>query len=1370
MPFPKLLYTLLLCCITTFGFTQTNPIEFNNIQFNHLDKKTGLPNDMVWKVFQDSKGFMWIGTHNGLTRWDGLNFKYFLPNPIDSTAIMGTSIMDIEEDKDGYLWFLVHNKGLSRFDPVTERFTNFRHEPYLKGLMRMKNFEDGYLWLAAYGSGMFRYEIATDNLTRLPLKAHFDDDEDLFRLNSIVDIVEDVENNNILWCAGNNGLFRFDRTTLDYKYFQSPAKGTALMTINGVFMDEPNSLWMGAWGGGLIHFDIPTAKWKYHTYDKPNMLNYDGLGYSDIAKSILRKSPTELWVQTRDRGAGIYDIKNDTFLFFKHEITNPVSIKPGTGNRLFEDKEGRIWFTFEDAGLSYINPECQAFFNMPLNLKSCEKTFSENNVTDFGYDANTDKIYAVANGCNGLFEISPEDWSYKAIPTMGLENEYQIFMTNLVTQDGQVWVGGESDKGDKRKEVKRPSLLYLDKQIGKLVPFTHPVIEEFKLQQRNIRDIQEGKNGIIWVATNDGTLVEINTAEDKVQADSLITKDSSKLQIRQIMPESNRILVATSKGLYTFDLDSRTFQLLETSANFEINAFAKDKNGDLWFGTMRQGLKKMANGSNEIITPDAGNLPYTLIDKVVVDKDNGLWLSTQDGLYFLDKSVKTHTEGNFKVYNKQDGLVFNNFYLHGFTALPDGTLLLGQNDKYYHIRPDCLRDPKTITPVYLTSFQILGQTTPTPIQELKKIELGPDENFFNIHFSSLTYCQADKVRFTYKMEGLDKDWITTNPGQSHQNYTKLDAGIYTFRIHRTGFSEDEQRLEITIHPPIWLSTGAYLLYFLIGLGGLYSIYHFQLKKQRIEQEAKNLKEIDAVKNKTYTDISHEIRSPLTLIMGFSEQIESLQLGDLVNRKIAGIKNNGNRILHLVNQILDLGKLETKQFKLNIIQKEVTGLLKHVGYNFEPILLDKGIKLEKSIGFSSLIMDHDPDNLYSILSNLLDNAIKFTPSGGIIKYSANRVDDQLIIEVSDTGKGIAKENLSKVFDRYVGENIPSYTSTGIGLSLTKALVELMGGQIKVSSELGKGSVFKVILPITNKAPKAAYILNNSVNGNPKIIAKPISLLEQPIDKESDKPIVLIIEDNLEIANLVASILTSGYQIAHAADGQSGINKAIEMLPDLIISDVMMPKKDGFEVCRTLKENQLSSHIPIILLTAKVEQAAKIKGIKGGADTYLTKPFATDELLVWVDNLLNSRKALKDRYTNFTEMLPSTDKKEQSGFIIEGLDIDMQDSFVKELCYHFEKNIADPNYASGTIHLDLNLSKSQVYRKVKALTNLSPGNFLRLYRLSKAKILLTTTDMNITEVAYETGFQDSSYFTRAFKEAFNQTPTEVKETTTKIERKG
>jgi len=564
--------------------------------------------------------------------------------------------------------------------------------------------------------------------------------------------------------------------------------------------------------------------------------------------------------------------------------------------------------------------------------------------------------------------------------------------------------------------------------------------------------------------------------------------------------------------------------------------------------------------------------------------------------------------------------------------------------------------------------------------------------------SSLTYCQADKVRFTYKMEGLDKDWITTDPGQSHQNYTKLDAGTYTFIIHRTGFLEDEQRLQITIHPPIWLSTVAYIIYGLLGLAILIGIYRFQLKRQKERQAAQTLKEIDIFKNETYTNISHEIRSPLTLIMGIAEQLQNKSL-----------------VLGLINQILDLRKLEAGKFEVKFEQKEIVGLLKYTGQNVEPLIARKDINFQQTIEFEALVMDHDPDNLFSVISNLLDNAIKFTPKGGLIFYSVEQRDNQLLIEVTDTGQGISKEDLPKIFDRYVSTNAPNYTGTGIGLSLTKALVELMGGKIT--------------------------------------------------DTESDKPIVLIVEDNLEIAQMVGAMFDNKYQLAFATDGKEGLDKAIEFIPNLIISDVMMPLMDGFELCENLKANKLTSHIPIILLTAKVADESKIAGLKRGADKYLTKPINKAELLLSVHNALQNRTALKAHYyAKFTEQAIEKDEQTQfenrsrvGGFNpIKGIDFDIEDVFYQKVLSVLEQKSSDIDYTIEDLKNDLEVSPAQLYRKLQSLIGLTTGNTLKFFRFHKARILLKTTNLSITEVAFQSGFKDPSYFTRTFKSAYKITP--------------
>ncbi len=1331
-----------------------------------MDAPNELPNDKVWKVFQDSKDFIWIGTHNGLVKWDGVTHKRFMPNRADSTSILGTSIMDIVEDKEGYLWFLVHNRGLSRFDPKTETFKNFQHQPYLKGLMKLHADKQGIFWLGSYGSGMFRYDKQKDDIVLLSIK-DFGESEDLFRKNSIVDITSDITDNNILWCGGNNGLYRFNKTNYKYEHFPSP-EGSALMTVNSVLMESPDTLWLSTWGGGIVIFHIPTKKWTYHTYIKPNMKDYKGKGYLDNVKGMVRKSKEEFWIQTGEKGGGIFNTKTKKFTFFQHDSRNPTTIKSGIGNRIFKDRENRVWFCFEDAGVSYINPGCQAFFTMPLDLQSCKDKESDNNVTDFGYDVKQDKIYAVANGCYGFYEINPTDWSSKTISLEGYEGQYQIFSTLLVTKSGNVWVGGRSDKGDEKDGFRRPTLLYLDKQKGKLVPFSHPKITELGIQQRNVIDFYEDANNNLWVATNDGALIQIIAPlsdEAMIKAYSINTgKDAKeKIRINQIIGgREDNIWLATNKGLFNFDLNISTYQQIGTTAEHEINTLAQDSTGILWLATKQDGLMKLHPSKDSLLFPKADNLPYTLIDKIIFDHNHKLWLTTQEGIYFLDKTLGAKADGYFQVYNKRDGLAFNSFFQHGFFPMPNGNLLLGQKNSYYRIQPACLIQPQTFVPVYITKFQFLDKEH----NELKpgqtQIELGHHQNEFIIHFSSLTYCQADKVRFSYILEGIHDSWHLTNPSIQQINFNSLQPGTYNFRIRRVGFTGSEKQLKIIIRPPAWFTTEAYIVYLLLGSAIFFGIYHFYISRRNAQREAKQLKETDALKTAIYSNITHEIRTPLTSIIGYAELIEEDAPNEAIIQQAGIIKRNGHRLLNLVHQVLNLRKAQAGKLQLNITQNDIIPLLHELYEDFSIPAQKKGVELVRILPTIPIVMDYDRDKMIQVISNLLSNAIKFTPIGGRIDYRVYQEGKKLNIQISDTGEGIAKIHLPKVFDRYfsVQTATNNNTGTGIGLALVKELVALMEGTIEVESNLGEGSIFTATLPIKTKATQTATdvlpIINkekgNNYEGYSKLetLALSPSQMVHQINETADKPLILITEDNEDVAQFTAAVLGSDYQIHFANDGQQGIEKAIAIIPDLIISDVMMPRKDGFELCHTLKTDERTCHIPIIMLTAKAGQESKIDGLTRGADTYLTKPFDKEELRIWVKNLLQKREVLRTRYANLADFAKQED--------IENVTKD--DIFIKKVYTILETQAHHSDWELKHLYEALKISRSQLYRKMNALTLKSPAQIMQEIRLQKSKKLLTSSDYNITEITYKIGFKDPSYFSKVFQKTFNQSPTDFR----------
>ncbi len=1331
--------------------------QSDNYQFRHLGESDGLPDNRVRKVFQDSRGYMWFGTHDGLARWDGLMMQTFLPDNQDSLAIAGSIIMDILEDKEGYIWIVSHQKGIARFDHTTETFTNYIYPTVLNSLTCMTQDAEGVFWIGSYASGLYRF-VPYDEVSNFSILKKYENGEEAFRRNSTVDIIEDKKDNNILRLAGNDGYYVFNKKEGSFSKFHSAV--SAEMTVNALKLTQSDTLWLATYGGGMVHFDMVSDNWKYHVYDKENWKKRNG--FKNVVMDFAEKSEREFWIASLDKGSGIFNKNTGQYTFFRHNEDDPNSIKSNQSLRVYKDQQNRVWFAHEKRGVSYVDLDCQAFYLMPLKMDYCSVQ-SANNVTDFGFDQSANTLYAAANACDGLYAINPQNWNYEVIPMEGFEGQYQIYSTILVTKKRKIWLGGRHSKGTDKADFKRPSLLYLDKTTNKLLPFQHPRITELGLQQRNIIDFHEDEKENLWIATDDGSLVKIDFKTDEITEFSLdaFKSDSNQvIGIDKIIATNNQYLwVATSKGLFNFNFSTQKFEHFEKTALFDIKAIALDDKGLIWMGTKQNGLQVLnPQNPDAVYIPNIANLPRTPIDKIVFDKQKQLWLTTQKGIYLYDQAAN-----RFETFSVSEGLTKNLFFQHGFFELSDSVMLAGNYNGYYVFNPQKLTRLPEKNELTITEYNLKGKSYEGIANQLNQLDLKHNENFFDFAFSTQCFCGADKVGFTYRMKGLNQDWVTTELGKHRANYTAIAPGQYQFQVQRTNYTDTLRTIDITIHPPWWNTWLAWAAYAAIFLFAFKRYQKNQLDKQLLQKESQQLKKWNDNQTKLYANITHEFRTPLTIVMGLAGQIEQETLDTKVAQKALSIQHNGQRFLSLINQILDLEKAKEGKFELNMVQKEIKGLLVYTHKNLQPLATNKQVKLVSQIDFDSLIMDHDADKLITILSNLLANAIKFTPEDGTIFYRAKKQGNNLSIEVEDTGIGIDPEFQNRIFERYF--NLDLHTGkagTGIGLSLSNELVQLMGGTIEVISEKGKGSIFRVILPISRKATTETTAASQVLQ-NPSSFTKTIVLPTSTVD-DKDKPIVLVIEDNLEITNLVASILGKHYQIHFAKDGQEGIEQAIKIIPDLVISDVMMPKKDGYEVCETLKLHELTSHIPIVLLTAKVEQKDKITGLKTGADDYLTKPFHPEELFLRVNNAIQTRSFLKERYAN----LETFTERPKSKSPIEGIDLDMQDAFVKKLLCLFEKNISNSNYSSGSIHVDLGLSRTQAYRKIKALTKFSPGNFLRLYRLSRAKVLLDTTDMNITEVAYETGFQDSSYFSRAFKEAFDITPSVFKETTTKTER--
>ena len=598
-------------------------------------------------------------------------------------------------------------------------------------------------------------------------------------------------------------------------------------------------------------------------------------------------------------------------------------------------------------------------------------------------------------------------------------------------------------------------------------------------------------------------------------------------------------------------------------------------------------------------------------------------------------------------------------------------------------------------------------------------------------------------------------------------FTNIPAGDYVFRVKAQSeagyWTPKITTIDIRVLPPWWQTWWAYLLYLAVILAILYSIYHFRLNQKLAKAETQKLQELARVKTELYTNITHEFRTPLTIIKGMASQIKTTP-----KEAESLIRRNSSHLLHLVNQLLDMSKMEAGKMELSLIQNNIIAFLRYLTQSFQSYAAIQDIQLSFVSEDEEVLMNYDAEKLQHIVANLLSNAVKFSPKNTTVVLHTALIETKteadttwLQIKVIDKGMGIAETQIPHIFDRFYqadGSHTRRGEGTGIGLALVKCFVELMKGTVSVKSTLGQGSTFKVLLPVTQTAPAETLVDSKTILNNNAVEAlasSPASTIIEPSSalEKNNLPLLLVIEDHPDIISYIKICLKSAYNIHIAKDGQKGIDKALELIPDIIISDVMMPEKDGFEVTHTLKNDERTSHIPLILLTAKSDINSKIDGLESGADAYLAKPFNEKELKVRLQKLIELRRKMQSRYAAFSTPTPLVEKEEKA--------TKMEDAFLIKMNAILEKNINNVQFKVEDLSRQLGMSQSQLYRKIKALTGLSLVNYIRTYRLKKAKHLLATTELNISEVAYETGFSSPAYFSRTFAKEFGFPPSQLKE---------
>jgi signal transduction histidine kinase/CheY-like chemotaxis protein/sugar lactone lactonase YvrE len=893
-----------------------------------------------------------------------------------------------------------------------------------------------------------------------------------------------------------------------------------------------------------------------------------------------------------------------------------------------------------------------------------------------------------------------------------------------------------------------------------------------------INELRPDGKGNLWIGTSMHGLLLMDL-ETKEIRDSIIFDEANADPAHSAF--INKVFIDSKGQTWAAPGMGGLCRLRETEDGFRYECFLdglfivdlfEASDGWLWCAAMNYGIIKFnpKDGSYEIINME-NRLSRNSVMGIEADRLGRIWF-TSVGLTRYDPEDDT-----YRSYGRESGVLGLNPERCFFKSSSGELFYSAANSALQIFTPEDVRDNPAPPQVVLTDFKLFNESVTVgaegPLREsvevASAIYLTHDQHSFSLEFVGLEYTDPLKNQYRYQLEGVDREWVYAGTNREAR-YNSVPPGKYIFRVAAANsdgvWSDKPASVQIVVASPWWQRWWAYLFFLGLLLTPLLLIYRYQMKRRIELAETRRIKEIDALKTRLYTNITHEFRTPLTVILGMAGQVIR-QPERWFREGMDMIVRNADNLLELVNQMLDLRKIEAGEMKLNKQLGDIIPYLAYLAESFHSFAESRNIDLQFSASMEACEMDHDPDSLKKIMTNLLSNAIKYTSPGGQIAVSVDRMDGEgtqwLKIGVKDTGIGIPVEQQKEVFRRFhqaavqretTWMNIRPEGGTGVGLALTHELVRLLGGTINLQSEPGKGSTFAVQLPVTRSAPRGESFQKNKLNGVSSF--RPTAGQEGPADRilskeeGEDRPLALIIEDNKDVVRYLSSCLEQDYRLMAAYNGHSGIELAREHVPDIIISDVMMPEKDGFEVTSTLKNDERTSHIPIILLTARATHEDRLLGLERGADAYLAKPFDQDELTIHMEKMIELRNELRRRYAGANQEP-----------VAEDANLKLEDDFVRKVRGVIERRRDDPDFGVQALSEAVFLSSTQLHRKLKALTGEPPGHFIRTVRLQHARHLLKTTEKSVTEISQEVGFRDLAYFSRVFTSEYGKPPSEMRE---------
>lgn len=1371
-----------LFTVLTF-FAPKQIIAQNVLSFKNYSVENGLSDFTVNCIFQDSYGFIWIGTSNGLNRFDSYKIESIALDNSKQNFYYPKNFYTVFEDKQQNLLFGTDN-GLYKYTRTTGTFELITGKDSSESKLNLSNYairnivedKSGNLWIGTY-EGLNK--VTPDSSVII----YKHDKENNNSINSDLITTLHLDGNGNVIIGTSDGFAIYNSTTDNferyYHYHSDQISSPEQKYVTSIEEGPGNIIYLGTWGLGLYEFDLNSKKMINNFRQDPAKEN--GLSSNTIF-ALKQDNEGNLWIGTENGGLNKYDRKTERFTVHKHEDYFLNSISGNTIKCIMADNHNDLWIGTYMGGISKLD-----FNKIKLNhyqhLYNKRNSLSNNKVTSFEEIAKND-IWIGTDG-GGINRFNPTTGMFKHIRFN--ENDQTGILTDVVMaleeiDNGNVWAG-----------TYKEGINILNRQGKRIANHKMDLKDTLTLSGNNISSIFQDSYGRIWT----GVSYDIPCLyRGNGKFTRIVYPDNSNHAVRDVrdfLEDKNGNVWMGSNG-YLYKLESITdgkfnfkkYNIIKgTDEQFitTITALEQDKNEALWVGTNGRGLIRFVPSTNEVthFTMEDG-LPSNVIAGLTLYDDGSIWVSTGKGLVQVNVRASIGKDDFLlKSFDLHDGLQGDVFNIGAATTSSDGMLLFGGNGGFNGFYPWKIQQNDRVPPVYITDLQVNHQKVTKEndilmgkaILATNNIELSHNENTVSIYFTAVDFKNSDKILYKYKLKGFEDQWNYAG-SERKATYTNLSPGTYTFHVQAANNDEiwnfDGAMLSIQVSPPWWLTYWALIIYVVTVTSVILLFRKYLLVKERKRNElrlnqvrSEKMQELNELKLQFFTNISHEIRTPLTLILGPVQELlnrwnyepkQKLQL-DLILR-------NTKRLFQLVDQLMDFRKLENQTLPFQPEKNDIVNFVKVIYGDFRHLANNKGVSYYFHSSHNSYSTYFDEDKIQKVVNNLITNAFKFTRSKGRIEVRLH-IDEEkenYVIEVSDDGIGIEAEHIQKIFDPFYqahGKYYKKFKGTGVGLALCKSLVEIMNGTIEVNSKKngeikdGFNTVFTVTCPLIDQhvlTEPNTTIETSGLQDENEIILESPEIIENDVSEiVTDLPTVLLVEDNPDVKTFIQSHLGEQYQFIFALNGKEGLNKANEILPDIIISDIIMPEMDGIEMCYNIKSSSQTSHIPIIILTAKNAEGSILEGLDTGADAYLTKPFNINVLGLYLKNILHAREKLHKLYQSDYSL---TDLKKYRN--------NKDKDFLKTVIDKIKENISEFEFGVDELAKEVGMSRTNFYKKIKDLTGLTVNDFIKNLKLKVAANLLLKSDYNVNEVAYQIGFKDASYFSRCFKETFGSLPKE------------